>query len=252
MLMPSTPRGQSGRISSRIQRSPVLSRLAGMTAGTRVTNIRVGSRAGAAEGTAGAAVKAPSRQIAGAAGRAAVNGTKPRPAVQRPAQRPVMRYAPRPSVRLPANNTKGEYINQRKPSVEEAVKYARQVSRKSVPLKVDYGNGVDPPHAPKEYSEMPGRMAARRAKVEAERGGAPVPYPPPSPLGKAKAPQRPRVRPAGLAGAVGQRAGTALPQAAGVPRAPGLRGAARRPTQPIIRGAAAAKPVAAAAEQAEE
>ena len=36
--------------------------------------------------------------------------------------------------------------------------------------QVDWGNGIDPPHAPKDYVAAPEKMAERRAKIIEERG----------------------------------------------------------------------------------
>ena len=111
----------------------------------------------------------------------------------------------------------GLYINKEKPSVHQAVKRSRTISKKNVPLavrllmlllaaasgsippcflpcyffllcfcrlrdqahpiprlrllhQVDWGDGIDPPHAPKDYVAAPEKMAQRRAKIIAERG----------------------------------------------------------------------------------
>eukprot|EP00192_Tetraselmis_astigmatica_P011120 CAMPEP_0117665968 /NCGR_PEP_ID=MMETSP0804-20121206/10107_1 /TAXON_ID=1074897 /ORGANISM="Tetraselmis astigmatica, Strain CCMP880" /LENGTH=356 /DNA_ID=CAMNT_0005473445 /DNA_START=290 /DNA_END=1359 /DNA_ORIENTATION=- len=66
----------------------------------------------------------------------------------------------------------GYYIDKSKPSQKGAIKMARDRAATNPPLVVDWGDGIDPEHAPKDYVAMPAKMAAVRAKVVAARGGA--------------------------------------------------------------------------------
>eukprot|EP00873_Tetraselmis_striata_P046561 jgi/Tetstr1/466825/TSEL_001021.t1 len=189
------------RIDTRISRSPMLSKIArsgggsGRVAPPRGASIKIGAQPQPAAKSAFASMPPfPQRRSSGSGALGAMRQRQAAAAVSRPA----------PGLPIVDPQT-GMYINQKKPSNQEAIAISRRVAKKNLPLKVDYGDGIDLPQAPKDYQEMPAKMAARRAAIAQERGGpnAPVPHPPPAPRvpKHEQKPQQPRIRGAAKAAA---------------------------------------------------